>query len=434
MKLAKSGKYCLCAFIIIFICIYMAVPVKAEARRVVRVGFPEQEGFTEKGRDGHYSGYTYDYLQELSQYTQWEYEFVEMAGDINESLTALLDMLANGEIDMLSGMTYSDALAEIYDYPGMSYGEVGLVLAVEDDNSELTPVNFTGREMLKIAVTGNGGRQQDAMIKYLELLGQNYELVHCAASEEKLKLLRENKADVMMDTEAGISKECRIIARFSFSPFYLAVTRGNTELLKELNAGMAELKETDPLLIGRLHDEYFNRAASRLIYEENEKSYLAQNKTLRAVVLNGKLPIQNVAAKTGEAEGIAVDFLNYISEETGLTIEYIGITDPEEYRSVILNDQADIILALPGSPQLMEQFGIIHTLPYMNISQILVIHKGLEPGELKGKTAATYDAFGNRDENAGEEKLYYSPEAAMEAVDQGEADYCYIDNLSLIHI
>ena len=137
--------------------------------------------------------------------------------------------------------------------------------------------------------------------------------------------------------------------------------------MKELNAGMAELKETDPLLIGRLHDEYFNRAASRLIYEENEKSYLAQNKTLRAVVLNGKLPIQNVAAKTGEAEGIAVDFLNYISEETGLTIEYIGITDPEEYRSVILNDQADIILALPGSPQLMEQFGIIHTLPYMNI-------------------------------------------------------------------
>ena len=60
-----------------------------------------------------------------------------------------------------------------------------------------------------------------------------------------------------MDTEAGISKECRIIARFSFSPFYLAVTRGNTELLKELNAGMAELKETDPLLIGRLHDELF---------------------------------------------------------------------------------------------------------------------------------------------------------------------------------
>ena len=30
----------------------------------------------------------------------------------------------------------------------------------------------------------------------------------------------------------------------------------------------------------------------------------------------------------------------------------------------------------------------------------------------------------------GEEKLYYSPEAAMEAVDQGEADYCYIDNYS----
>ena len=60
--------------------------------------------------------------------------------------------------------------------------------------------------MLKIAVTGNGGRQQEAMIKYLESLGQDYELVHCASSEEKLlSCFGKNKADVMMDTEIGTS-------------------------------------------------------------------------------------------------------------------------------------------------------------------------------------------------------------------------------------
>ena len=294
----------------------------------------------------------------------------------------------------------------------------------------MTPVNFTEREILKIAVNGNGGRQQDAMIKYLNSIGQKYELVHCNGNQEKIKLLQEKEVDVILDTEVGIGLGYRSIARFSSSPFYLAVTKGNTELLKELNAGMAELAKTDPLLIGRLHDKYFNRKAGQLIYESSERDYLEQSGTLKVAILEGKLPIQNISPKTGEPEGIAVDFLHYISEVTGLKFEFIGIRDPEQYRSLILGDEADLVLAVPSSPLMMEKFGVIHTLPYMNISQILVVHKGLEPWELKGKTAAVYDAFGSNDRNAGEVKLYYSPELAMKAVNEGEADYCYIDNYS----
>ncbi|MEG2959761.1 MAG: hypothetical protein RR828_08500, partial [Oscillospiraceae bacterium] len=44
---------------------------------VLRVGYPIQAGLTEVDENGRYSGYTYEFLQELAQYTGWTYEFVQ---------------------------------------------------------------------------------------------------------------------------------------------------------------------------------------------------------------------------------------------------------------------------------------------------------------------------------------------------------------------
>lgn len=408
----------------------MTIPSEAEERRVVRVGYPDQYGFTMKNENGQYSGYTYDYLQELAQYTQWEYEFVEMGGDLNDSLSAMLEMLKKGEIDLLGGMNYNESLEEIFDYPGSAYGETGIALTVPDSNWNITPESFTDREILRVAVVGNGGKQQDAMERYLKSINQNYEIIRCDSGEDAAKSIEEKMADVMLEPEVGSKEGFRAVARFSSTPFYLAVTKGNTELLKELNAGMLELKETDPTLIPRLHQKYFHKKSEYLIYETREKSYLEQAGALKVAVLDGKVPIQSINPKTGKAQGIAVDFLNYISKETGLRFEYIGIKDADEYRRMFLNKEVDLILAVPGNNLVTEKFGIAQTLPYMNVSQILIVHKGVEPGELKGKTAAVYDAFGSVEAEAGEIKLYDSPEEAMEAVNKGEADYCHINNYS----
>ena len=54
--------------------------VAENGSRVVRVGYPVQQGFTEISEDGTYSGYTYEYLQEIARYTNWEYEFVTAEG------------------------------------------------------------------------------------------------------------------------------------------------------------------------------------------------------------------------------------------------------------------------------------------------------------------------------------------------------------------
>lgn len=430
MKTCRAERNVFAGVIVFLMILCLAFPSVAKERRVVRVGYPIQNGFTMKDSDGHYSGYTYDYLQELAQYTQWKYEFVEMEGDLDDVFPVMLEMLQSGEIDMLGGMSYSDALTKIYDYPARAYGETGLVLSVPNENMEITPANLTNRDPLRVAVLGKGGRQEEALKQYLDSISQKYELVHCETIEDINNIEKAKKADVVLETEVGLQEGYRVVAKFSTSPFYLAVTKGNTGLLRELNAGVTELQETEPSLISRLHHKYFNKISGQIVYEREEKEYIEQAGTLKVAVLDGKAPLQSMDPKTGKAVGIAVDFLEYISDETGLKFDYTGVSDVGEYYSLIENDEIDLILAVPGTSKIAEEFGIMHTLPYMSAAQILLVHKGIDPGDLKGKTEAVYDAFVTADQNAGGVKQYFTPEEVIEAVDGGESDYCRIDNYS----
>ena len=40
---------------------------------------------------------------------------MEVPGEIDESLSALLEMLQNGEVDLMGAMVYSESLGELYD-------------------------------------------------------------------------------------------------------------------------------------------------------------------------------------------------------------------------------------------------------------------------------------------------------------------------------
>lgn len=64
------------------------IPIKA-ASRTVKVAYPIQSGLTEIDEDGLYSGYTYEYLKEISRFTNWNLEFVRLEGTVNERCQAL---------------------------------------------------------------------------------------------------------------------------------------------------------------------------------------------------------------------------------------------------------------------------------------------------------------------------------------------------------
>ena len=101
-----------------------SVSYAEEAESVIRVGFPMQPGLTMKDENGNYTGYTYDYLKEIGQYTGWTYEFVEPqdSGTIDEQLIQMMDMLEQGELDLIGAMNNNNQTSSVYDFPSENYG------------------------------------------------------------------------------------------------------------------------------------------------------------------------------------------------------------------------------------------------------------------------------------------------------------------------
>ena len=93
-----AGVFCL-ALSLTAVCPLTAFAAETE-QKTVRVGFYPCP-FNIKGENGHLSGYAYDYQQDLAAYTGRKYEYVEA------SWPELLQMLKDGEIDLLSDVSYT---------------------------------------------------------------------------------------------------------------------------------------------------------------------------------------------------------------------------------------------------------------------------------------------------------------------------------------
>ncbi|MEA5004225.1 MAG: transporter substrate-binding domain-containing protein, partial [Christensenella sp.] len=131
------------------------LPVTAHAqeeKNVVRVAYPIQYGLTEIDGEGNYSGYTYEYLQEIAQYTGWNVELVQFEGDINAQLSSALEAVQNGEVDLMGGTVYNEELAKTYDYPSYSYGTAYTTLNVLEENTKINETNLKTLDDIRIAV------------------------------------------------------------------------------------------------------------------------------------------------------------------------------------------------------------------------------------------------------------------------------------------
>ena len=114
----------------------VAAEDKTEQDRKVRVGWYTSEHFQEG--DAEYdrkSGYSYEYLQDIANYTGWEYEYV--SGGWSE----LYDALINGQIDLLAGVSYTKERESLMDYPAYEMGLESYYIYKRGDDENISGVS-----------------------------------------------------------------------------------------------------------------------------------------------------------------------------------------------------------------------------------------------------------------------------------------------------
>lgn len=393
--------------------------------RVVRVGYPIQQGFTEIDENGNYSGYTYDYLQEIARYTNWEYEFFTMEGTLDEQLSEMLTMLINGDLDLMGAMNYTDGLAAILDYPEYSYGTAHKTLSVLKDNLEYTEFDYESFDNIRVAVVSYDGKEDEKLNSFAKMNGFHVNQVLCSTSAEQSEQLRSGNVDAILGMDVALeNSELRVISRFDSRPFYFGVTKGNQEVAGALNKAMEIITSTNPYLSAELNKKYFT-GDEGLVLSNSELEYIGRKKTIRAGVMLGRAPLQ-YQAKNGEIRGISIEVLKYIEEQTGLMYEIVPFHNWEEYSRAVEEGTIDMVIGIVDDYEGTGADSCALTLPYLSVSLQLIMNDKVENlAKMSGKRLALQKSLLKDQDTTGEPLYYDSIEECMEAVHKGEADYCY---------
>lgn len=420
-----------CILIVVFclisgsVTVYCSQPVSSrQVKRVVKVGYPIQESLTMKDEKGNYYGYMYDYLKELSQYTGWTYEFVEVPNEnIDTQITKLLEMLQNGEIDMLGSMRHNEQLAKIYDYPTESYGNAYSVLAVLDNNDKLDSYTLGTTKELKVALSRTAVSRNEKWRQYAQNNGIHYTELYYDDIYKQSEAVRNGEADCWISTDIGLEEEFRAIARFSADPMYFAVTKGKSEIIHELNKGMEQLNEINPTLIQTLYQKYFEQKSKNVILTEQEKAYIESCDELTVLVLKEQAPIQFL---NGEPQGVAVDILNKVSEKTGLKFTYEIIENYEEYVEKVSLSSAQLLAGINYDYSMENDLPIDVTTSYVQAPLQMILREQTDIENLsQKKIAIRQELSAVLEDRINEENVLYcnSTRDCLQAVEKGLADY-----------
>ncbi len=400
--------------------------VQAQKKRVVRIAYPIQAGLTQIDEDGKMSGYTYEYLQEIAQYTGWEYEFV-IGSNSDEDLLALMDQVAEGSIDLMGGMMYSESMKERYDYSAYSYGMVETVLQVAAEDTRDIVIDSRIEQDLTVAVHENSVARKNEFLEFCEINKVNPRFVYYTDYADVRALLQNNEVDAVLKTSADRVEGLRTIARFAPKPYYfIASKKDDSGLIKELNYALQSIEQSDPYFSTRLEEKYFGNLTNRLVLSDSEKAYIDKTQSVRVGYLRDYPPLE--FEDQGQPAGIAVDYLRSISEKTGLAFEFVPADSTAQLDQMAAAGEVEMIAGMTYDYDSAQQRNLGMTRVYLNSQYVAVLNKSIDETDLSGKVMAiSENSWFAGSEDTSLTRAYASMQDCMESVYDGKTDYTIAD-------
>lgn len=412
-------KLCTALLVLLFL-VSVAFPAAAqEGHRKIRVGFPLQAGMSEMDHDGNFSGYTYEYLQEIAQYTGWEYEFVPIP-ESHAPMPVLMDLLEQGHIDLLGPLVPSELDAVRFSFPGYSYGMSYSALYVSDDNTTLNETNYRDVDGMRIAVQRHSLTQIADLQNFFSSNDINAQLVYYDSEEEMTAAVRSGQADALLGKDVALFNGMRIIAKFAPTPFYFATTKGNTSIVSSLNLAIQKINASDPYFSARLFEKYFTQKSPDVFLSERERAYIRQRGMIRVVVVPDRAPFQYYD-ESGEFCGVTRNVFDSISDMTGLQFSFSPASNGLENSM----DDCDLVAAVPYDYQLAEQFDYSMTRPFAESQIVMISNRSADISSLDDKRLVLPRGFILEGHTGADILRLPSVRDCIEAVEHGRADFSF---------
>lgn len=422
-NLMKKYKKFILVFSVVIMCLNLYIKdVEAIENKVIKVGYPIVEGFTELN-DGVYSGYAFEYLMEISKYTGWQYEFIEMG--LNESL----NKLKSGEIDIVAGMIKNEKTTEIFDFPESNSGYTYSILATLKSNTHISITDYNTLNGIKIGYFDRSVSKVDKLNDFFEnnnIKDTTFISYPSSDSNALINALNNKEIDAIITGDLLLNNGLKVLTKYDSYPYYFSTTKGNTEIIEGLDKAIRLINRYTPAFVTNLYSKYFeNKKDNSFILTEEEQEYLSKLNTLKAIYVDDFKPVQYYDKSTKEAKGFIVDIGKRISEKLGVSLELIKADNYDEARKLIQENHDYIALGIPVDYDTYKINNILFTKSYLDLD-IVKVYSKKAPSNKEDQILAVPNGYGYNDMNIGYKIKYYDTiEDCLFAVEKNEASLTY---------
>ena len=397
--------------------------------KTVRAGFFAFDGYHMMDKDGSRSGYGYEVLRLLSQYTNWQYEYI----GYDQSWNTMLDMLRNGDIDLLTSAQKTPEREQDFDFSTRSIGSGSTLLTIKAGDERFLPGDYKTYDGMRVGLLAGNARNAD-LADFAAQNSFHYTPVYFSTSQELSQALQDGTAiDAAVTSNLRSVKNEWILNQFTPEPIYAIVKKGNEQLLDELNNAIEQLDIYSPEWRSELYTKYYSLDKSNgIILSAAERKYLklldAQQKIMHVAVNPDRAPYSYFDDK-GQPQGILIELFAEVAKRAGIRYEILPVKNRVEYDDLLQSGKVDIELGAYYNYALSEQASFEITCPILDtfVTQLCrrdfygEPHRIALPAGHMEKILKKTGIFEDR-----EVQIFDSVQDCLDAVADGRSDAAYL--------
>ncbi len=399
---------------------------------VVRIGWYDSS-FCYYDSFGRRCGIDYEYHQRISAYTGWTYEYVE------DTWPNLLEMLKNGEIDILGDVSYMPEREDYMYFSSIPMGSEAYYIYAAADNTVLSPDDPSSFNGMRIGVNSNS-YQQELLEEWSENYNVDIEIVPMTTAEDESQAMIlsgeiDGYASILL---LGYYEGVVPVTRIGSSNYYYAVNINRPDLIEELDAAMAEIHDEDPYFSERLIRNHYN-SRTNTIFTPQQEEWLAGHGAIRIGYRESYLPFCGLNEDTGELTGALSDFLAHALNSLNspnLQFDMVPYATTEDALAALASGEVDCVFPVYLSTYDADQQGFRLTDHAMETAMNAILRNS-DVQELSEDTTMTF-AVNSHMVNVNSFIMQHYPLATMipcdglqacyEAVANGTADCVVVSN------
>ena len=185
-------------------------------------------------------------------------------------------MLRNGEIDLLTSATKTPEREVDFAFSENSIGTSSAILTVKAGNTTYFADDYSNWNGIRVGLL-QGNSRNDSFDQFAVRNGFWYRPVYFNSQDELTENLASGTIDAIVTSNLRQIKDEWLIAQFDPKPFYVIVKKGNTELLNEVNAALAQVAEIERNLDEELFGKYYSPDnGDQIAFTSEERAFIRE--------------------------------------------------------------------------------------------------------------------------------------------------------------